>query len=134
MLATLRRVGVKIFFFKTDFLHFAAGKPTTRRLKHRGNVRRRAFGASESSWGCTLDRPQPINIRHSGRGEECELQGGYGNGDGGTLGVARVDFCGKNAIFAERFGGSIRQCEELLVCKCIELIHTVLTQNCAHAM
>lgn len=50
------------------------------------------------------------------------------------VGVARVHFCGKNAIFAERFGGLIRQCEELLVCKCIELIHTVLTQNCAHAM
>lgn len=80
MLATLRRVGVKIFFFKADFLHFAAGKPTTRRLKHRGNVRRRAFGASESSWGCTLDCLQPINIRHSGRGEECELQGAMGTG------------------------------------------------------
>lgn len=134
MLANLRRVGVKIFFFKTDFLHFAAGKPTTRRLKHRGNVRRRAFGASESSWGCTLDRPQPIDIRHSGRGEECEFTGGLWERGRRHVGVARVHLCGKNAIFAERFGGLIRQCEELLVCKCIELIHTVLTQNCAHAM
>lgn len=82
-------------------------------------------GASESSWGCTLDCPQPINIRHSGRVEEGALQWAMGTGT-----EAAQHFCGLTVTAAERFGRFIRQCKKLLECNgFVELIHTVAIQN-----
>lgn len=117
-------VRVETLIFKPVILHSAAAEPMTQRYKHRGNVRRRVFGASESSWRCTGDCHHPINIRHSERA----LQWALGTG---------TEACrsGSASLWVKRdCGWAVWKIHQTRNCLCVkllvELIHTVMTQNC----